>query len=70
MRNMAGAVFQSFSIFGVRFFWRGFSSWRDSFSYSPVFVMNIGYLLSFNPKTSIIEDSLGNKHSQCYIITE
>ena len=29
---------------------RGFSSCRDFFSYSPVFGMDIGYLLSSNPK--------------------
>ena len=45
------------SFYVTRFFeewgfcWRGFSSWRDFFSYSPVFSMDIGYLLSSNLKT-------------------
>ena len=57
----------SFSIiqfFGERgFCWRGISSWRYFF-YSVVFGIDIGSLLSFNPKNNnFIEDSLWNKHS-------
>ena len=33
------------------FWWRGFQSWKDFFSYSPVFSMDIRHLLSFDPKS-------------------
>ena len=40
------------------------SVWRDFFSYSPVFGMDIGYLSFSNPKNIFIEDSSGNKYSR------
>ena len=46
---LLGATFHSF-LGEWGFCWRGFGSWRDLFSYSPVFGIDIGYLLSSNPK--------------------
>ena len=56
---LAGKVCLCYSVFRrVGICWRGFSSWRDFFSYFHIFCINIGYLLSCNPK----KDSSRNKH--------
>ena len=47
------------------FFWRGFNSWIDFFSYSLIFGINIGSLLVSNPKIiHFIDDSRRNQHSR------
>ena len=50
LKYLADVVFliQFFGEWG--FYWRGFSSWRDFFSFSLVFGMDIGCLLSSEPK--------------------